>query len=219
MKITDVPFALLRKQYQLARLPLQLIEERVVGRLDSEAPARLMYERSVGKLDVVVGGALGAPDVARRGAALIERSEAMRRAAVLDEAADRAVGQATTDLEDARVAASVVREQAQADKLDEAAQARANAAHEKVAAINEAEERVENAKKRSDKAAAQRKEAAEAAKRDKQARADAAQRSATAVAEAKVEDAQDKRRAAAAKVANADRIEQVADEAKKADDD
>ena len=218
MKITDVPFALLRKQYQLARLPLQLIEEKVVGRLDSDAPARLMYERSVGRLDIVVGGALGAPDVACRGAALIERSEALQRAAVLDEAADRAVDEARTDLQDAQVAASVVREEAQADKLDEATQARAAAAHEKVAAINEAEERVENAKKQADRAAAQRKEAVEAAKRDKQARADAAQRTAAAVAEAKVEDAQDKRAAAAAKLANADRVEQLADEAKKADD-
>ena len=31
MEITDVPFAVLRFQYQLARFPLQLIEEQVVA--------------------------------------------------------------------------------------------------------------------------------------------------------------------------------------------
>src|SRR5690349_16478897 len=127
MKITDVPFAVLRFQYQLARVPLQLIEERVVGRLDSEAPARLLYERSVGRLDVAVGAALGAPEVERRGAALIERSEALHRAAVLDEAADRAVDEAETDLRDAQVAATAVRQEAHADKIEHVTQARAAA--------------------------------------------------------------------------------------------
>ena len=215
MKITDVPFAVLRFQYQLARVPLQLIEERVVGRLDSEAPARLLYERSVGRLDVAVGAALGAPEVQRRGEALIERSEALHRAAVLDEAADRAVDEAETDLRDAQVAATVVREEAHADKVEGLTQARAAAAHEQVAALNEAEERVDNAKQQADASAAKRKQATEAAKREKQNRADAAARSATAVAEAKREDADDKRAAATAKQANAARVEQLADAAKK----
>jgi hypothetical protein len=213
MKITEVPFAVLRFQYQLARVPLQLLEERVVGRLDSEAPARLLYERSVGRLDVAVGAALGAPEVQRRGAALIDRSEALHRAAVLDEAADRAVDEAETDLEDAQVAAKVVREEAQADKIEEVTRARAAAAHEKVAAINEAEKRVGNAKKQTDKAAAQRKEAVEATKRDKQHGADAAAQSASAVAEAKLEDADEKRAAAATKLAEADTTERLADDA------
>ena len=91
MKITDVPFAVLRFQYQLARVP-SATPRGAGGRPRSEAdPARLLYERSVGRLDVAVGAALGAPEVQRRGAALIERSEALHRAAVLDEAADRAV--------------------------------------------------------------------------------------------------------------------------------
>src|SRR6476619_4047744 len=93
MKITDVPFAVLRFQYQLARVPLQLIEDRVVARMDAESPARLMYERSMGRLDLAVGGALGANDVQRRGAALVERSDELARAARLEEAADRATNE------------------------------------------------------------------------------------------------------------------------------
>lgn len=218
MKITEVPFAVLRLQYQLARAPLQVLEERVVGRLDAEAPARLLYERSVGRLDVAVGAALGAPEVQRRGAALIKRSEALHRAAVLDEAADRAVDEAETDLQDAQVAATVVREEAQADKIDEVTRARAAAAHEKVAAIDEAEKRVDNAKKQADASAADRKAAVEATKRDKQSRVSAGERTATAVADAKLSDAQDKRGTAAAKLANAARVKQAADAAKERDD-
>ena len=75
---------MLRFQYQLARFPLQLIEEQVVARMGSEAPARLFYERWLGGLDATVGKMLGDPDLEKRGAALIERSDALRRAAQLD---------------------------------------------------------------------------------------------------------------------------------------
>ena len=61
-------------------------------------------------------------------------------------------------------------------------------------------------------------EAVEAAKRDKQKQVSAAERSATAVADAKLADAHDTRAAAAAKEANADRVEQLADAAKERDD-
>jgi len=47
MRITDAPLAVLRFQYRIVRLPLQIIEERAaVARMGFEAPARLFYERS-----------------------------------------------------------------------------------------------------------------------------------------------------------------------------
>lgn len=215
MKITDLPFAVLRFQYQLARIPLQMIEAQVLARLDEEAPARLMYERSLGRLDMAVGTALGAPDVERRGAALVERSDALAGAARLDVAADRAVQEASGEVKDAIDAAAMVREEAEADKVDTVQQARAKAAHEKVAVINEAEESVETAKKQADKLADQRKDAVEATKREEQDRISAVEQSVTAVAEAEAEDAQKKRAAAASKLAQADRVKQLA-KAKKA---
>jgi hypothetical protein len=87
MRNTDVPFAVLRIQYQLVRLPLRVIEEKVFARLDQEAPARLAYERSLGLLDATVGGVLRDPKSKNRGMALIERSDALARAARLDAAA------------------------------------------------------------------------------------------------------------------------------------
>ena len=79
MKIAEIPFVVLRFQYQIARLPLQLIEDQVVARLHSEGPARLLYERSFGALDATVGKLLGDPQLEKRGAALVERSNALAR--------------------------------------------------------------------------------------------------------------------------------------------
>jgi hypothetical protein len=98
MKTTDVPFAVLRFQYQLARIPLQLIEAQMAAWMGSEAPPRLFYERWLGGLDATVGKMLGDPDLQKRGGALIERSDALRRAAQLDATATQNQEQAADEL-------------------------------------------------------------------------------------------------------------------------
>ena len=97
MRITEVPFVVLRFQYQIARFPLQLIEQQMAARLTSEAPARLFYERALGALDATVGNLLGDPDLEQRGAALVERSDALRRAAHLDATATQNESKLTTN--------------------------------------------------------------------------------------------------------------------------
>ena len=71
MKITNAPRAVLRFQYRIVRFPLQLIQERVIARMGTEAPARLFYERSVGLLDVTVGNALADHQLEKRGGQLL----------------------------------------------------------------------------------------------------------------------------------------------------
>ena len=88
MNIVNVPVVILRLQYRLARLPLQLIEDRVMTRLDAETPARLFYERSLGTLDAAVGSVLGDVNLQASGTALVDRSDALARAARLDAAAE-----------------------------------------------------------------------------------------------------------------------------------
>ena len=88
MKIAEIPFAALRFQYQIARIPFQLIEDQMAARLYKEAPVRLFYERSLGSLDAAVGNLLGDPKLSQRGTALVERSAALSRAAKLDANAD-----------------------------------------------------------------------------------------------------------------------------------
>ncbi len=64
MKITEIPLAAMRLQYWIARTPLRLFEQRVLTRVDSEAPARVLYERWVGAVDAAVGTVLGDANVA-----------------------------------------------------------------------------------------------------------------------------------------------------------
>ena len=98
MRIIDAPLAVLRIQYRIARLPLQIIEERVVARMGSETPARLLYERSLGMLDAAVGNALGDTRLEERGRALAERSDALSRASRLDATADEVRRESNADL-------------------------------------------------------------------------------------------------------------------------
>ena len=106
MKITEIPFAALRLQYRIARMPLRLFEQRVLVRVDSEAPARLLYERSVGAVDSVVGNMLGDTEVEKQGAARVERSEALGEATRLDELATQTREQADEELRRKRESAA-----------------------------------------------------------------------------------------------------------------
>src|SRR3954471_8829315 len=84
MWITAMPLPVLRLQYRIARVPLELFDKHFVYRVDSEAPARLLYERSVGALDITVGNMLRDPRLRLRGTALADRGAALAYTAALD---------------------------------------------------------------------------------------------------------------------------------------
>src|SRR6476659_7855921 len=210
MEITDVPFAVLRFQYQLARFPLQLFEEQVVAGMSSEAPARLFYERWLGGLDASVGKMLGDPELEKRGAALIERSDALRRAAQLDATATQNQEWADDDLKAKRGKAIEDQKDARVVKEREVEEARTAAEERKGTAAAAAQKRTAAAKQQADELAAQRMTSAEAAKRDEQAKITAAEQIATAAAESKLDEAQSKRSHAEGKRAQADQIEELA---------
>ena len=211
MSIAQFPLMLLRFQYQVARLPLQLIETRFVAQMDAEAPVRLWYERSLGMLDTAVGSALGDSAVRQRGATLVERSDALRRAARLDAAAEENAKASEAELEVTREKALQEKQEAFQETTRETEQARAEAQQRKRDAVEKAEEQVVADKKQVDEVAAQRKKAVDEAKRDEEAQIEAEQRSAAKAAGAKLEDAQDKRIDAAGKRAQADKIEDLAE--------
>ena len=210
MKIAEIPFVVLRFQYQIARLPLQLIEDQVVARLHSEGPARLLYERSFGALDATVGKLLGDPQLEKRGAALVERSNALGKAAKLDATATRNREQADAKLEATHDEVVTDINEARDATRRRAVQARTNAEQRKRAADEAAEKRTVAAKKQADEAAAQRNKAAETVKRQEEAKIGAAEARATKAAESKLDDAQAKRSEAASKRAQADRVEELA---------
>jgi hypothetical protein len=214
MRFADLSRTVLRVQYQIARIPLQLVEEQLVARLDSDARLRLFYERSLGALDAVAGNVLDSPRLAQRGATKIERSEKLMRAADLDAVANATVAQANSELKDARGAATQAVEDAQAEKAREAKQAQDSAEERKRATRETADQRADAAKKQADETAAQRKGAADAAKRVEHAVIRAGEKLAEVDAQAKLDEAQDNRSVAARKRADADRLEDLADEEK-----
>jgi len=214
MSFVDLSRAILRVQYQIARFPLQLIEEQVMTRLYAGAPLRLFYERSLGLLDAAAGNVLGVPALAQRGVTKIERNDRLMRAADLDAVANATVAQADSELKDARGAATQAEEEAHAEKARVAEQARDTAEERKRAARKAADQRTEAAQKQADETAAQRKGAAEAAKREEHAVIRAGEKLAEADATAKLDEAQDNRGVAARKRAEAERLEDLADEEK-----
>ncbi|GAB1813984.1 IF2 family translation initiation factor [Mycobacterium sp. MUNTM1] len=184
MKISEVPLAVLRFHYQLARFPLRLIEDQVVNRIPTEAPARLLYERSLGMLDSTVGSALGDETLAKRGAALVERTDTLGRAGQLDAQAAVRKAQADAKLRSARDEAIQEREEAQNATQQEVKEARIGAA--------------------------QRKQTVESAKRQVEDRAHAAEKAAAKASAAKLDEAEDKLGEAAQQRAEADRVAQLA---------
>ena len=179
MNTTDVPFAFLRFQYQIARIPLQLIEEQMAVWMGSEAPPRLFYKRSLGALDATVGNLLGDPKLEKRGAALIEHSDALDRAAQLDATATQQHEQADDELKAKRDNAIRDQKDARAAKERQVKEARTAAEQRKHAAAQDAEKATAAAKQQADDVA-QGKNSAEAAKREQQAKITAAEQTATA---------------------------------------
>jgi len=211
MKIAKVPFAVCGFQYQVVRLPLQLIENRLAARMDAEAPARLFYERSLGMLDAIVGTVLGDSKLKRRGSALAERSDKLSRAALLDAAATQKEEHADDELKATRDKAVTNQRQAREAKASEVQDARTEAAHRKNTAAEAAEKRANAAKQQADEVAAQRKSSLETANREAQAGIRAAEAKASAAAQSKLNDAQATRSEADSKRTQADRVEKLAE--------
>lgn len=211
MSIANVPFAIMRLQYRAARLPLQIIEERVVARLDAESSARLIYERSLGALDVAVGNLLGDRNIVERGEAIADRSEKRLLAAELDAEADAEVREAGQNFKARRDGADRQRSDAQAKKEQAVRESRQEAQTRKRDAAQNAAERASTVKDRVDETATQRTAAVENAKRTENANIGAVQKTVTKAAQAKLDDAMDKRSEAAAIRENADQVIELAE--------
>jgi hypothetical protein len=216
MSLTAIPRAVLKFQYQVARVPLQLIDDRFVAQMNDEAPARLFYQRSLGLLDTAVGAVLGDQEISKRGAALVGRSDALRRAARLDAAADENLKQADRELEATQEKALQDKQQAFEETEAKARQARIEAQQRKRSAVEAAENKIVTNNKQADEVAEQRKKNVETAKRREEEQIQAAEGDAAKAASVKMADAQEKRVDAATTRAQADTIEDLAEAEKDA---
>ncbi|MDT5211678.1 MAG: hypothetical protein QOF67_4093 [Mycobacterium sp.] len=212
MRFADISRTALRVQYQIARIPLQLLDEQLMARLHADARLRLFYQRSLGLLDAAVGNVLDSPTLAQRGAAKIERTEKLMRAADLDAEANATIAKANSKLRNVRGAAAQAAEDAHAETAQAAKRAQDTADERKRAARQTAEQRADAAKKQADDSAAIRKGAADAAKQVEHTVIRAHEKLAEADAQAKLDDAQENRGVATRKRARANRLADLADE-------
>jgi hypothetical protein len=111
---------LITAEYAMLRLPLTVLENRVVGRyLDAESRLRLGFENALGTLDATVGRLVGDPALTRRGAQLSHKAQILEKAVVLEEKAAARKEEADAGLKEAKAAAerkrTAARARAQAD--------------------------------------------------------------------------------------------------------
>ncbi len=71
--------------YELARVPLDIIENRLSDKLSGTSAPRVTLDRALGSADRLAGALLGNRDIAQRGADRIERSRKLLMATRLEE--------------------------------------------------------------------------------------------------------------------------------------
>ncbi|SDR72738.1 hypothetical protein SAMN04488570_0175 [Nocardioides scoriae] len=168
--------------YEIARLPLVAVDNRLVGRLAEDSFARVGLDRTIGSADRIAGTLLRNRAIAERGTERLERSEKLQAAVQLEEEAATRREQAAKKAAAGRKQAARKRKQAQEraeQGLKEAdeAEARGKAKAKADAAKLEAAKKAEAEKRADDKAAAAEKRQ-QAADAEAKAKKDAAQREA-----------------------------------------
>ncbi|MCV7061106.1 hypothetical protein [Mycolicibacterium vaccae] len=211
MRITDIPFAVLRFQYRLARTPLRVLESTVMTRVDDEAPAKLFYERAIGAVDAGAGSFLRDSELEQQGIVRIEKAAALGEAARLEEVAAQKKQRAAEELQDKQEKAVTAPQRAGQEARRRAQEAQAKADQRTQDVAESVASRTAQAKQNVDRAAAERVEAAEKAKRSAQNRSRAAEKVVTSAADKDLDDAAAKRGAAAQARAHAERLDDFAE--------
>jgi hypothetical protein len=142
----SVTRTLLAAEYAAMRLPLTLLESRVVTKyLPEESRFRLGFEKSLGSLDSIVGKVVGSADLTRRGAQLHHKAELRGTAVALEERAEAREATADAELRKAKAAAERKRTEAQERTQADVADLRRRQQEEKQAAAQQAQQKTEAA--------------------------------------------------------------------------
>ena len=192
--------------YELARLPLAIVDNGLSGRLSETSGLRVTLDRAIGSADKFAGALLGNRDIAKRGAGRIERLDKLRLAARLEQEAAARREQVRESVAVGRRRAAQQRTVAQkrvASGLKEADAAEARGKQEaKARAVKTASAKKATAAKR----AASRTTAVEQRKARADSAAKAKKQSAQRGAKTGLDDARETKQAAAAARADADRL-------------
>lgn len=200
--------------YELARLPLTIVDTSLASRLAETSKPRVRFDRALGSVDKVAGGLLGSSDIAQRGTDRLERSRKLILAARLEQEAaahrEQAHETAVTGQQEAARKRKAAQDRAQSG-LDEAAAAEARGKRE---ARIKAQEAAAAKKKAADQQAANRTATLEQRKERVETAAEAKRRAAQRKAKAELDDASKTAQSAAEARADAERLNDLT-EAKK----
>jgi len=200
--------------YELARLPLVVVDSRLSDRLPETSGTRATLDRAIGSADKVAGAVLRNRDIAKRGADRIERSGKLLTAARLEREAATRREQARETAVEGRQDAAEMRKAAQnraVSGLDEADAAEARGKQEaKAKAMKTASAK----KAAADKRAASRSATVEQRKGRVDSAAEAKKQAAQRTEKAKLDDARKSKQSAAEARADAERLSDLT-EAKK----
>jgi hypothetical protein len=192
--------------YELARLPLAIVDSSLSHRLPETSGPRVTLDRALGSADRLAGAVLRNRDIATRGAERIERSDKLLTAARLEQEAATRREQARETASDGRRKAAQKRKAAQqrlASGLEEADAAEARGKQEAEATAA----RTASAKKAAaDQRAAGRKATAQQRKGRVDSAAEAKKKAAQREAKAELDDARETKQSAAAARADAERL-------------
>jgi hypothetical protein len=202
-------------EYTMLRLPLSVLESRVVERyLDEDSKLRLGFEKTLGTLDTTVGRILGDPDLTRRGAKLSHRADMLQKAVVLEEKADARKQEADKTLKQAKADAERKRTAAQARAQAEVKAIRDEQQAEKSAAVERAQADVEARANQDERDTTARLEAAEARAEQQVQRIQQRTQARTAKPKAQLKDATELAQEATKGRAAAERLSELAEEEK-----
>lgn len=202
--------------YELARLPLVVVDKSLSDRLAEDSPARATLDRVIGSADKMAGAVLRNPDLTQRGADRIERSDKLATAARLEQEATERREQARETAAAGRQEAARKRKAAQkkvTSGLDEADVAEARG---KQQAKAKAAKTAAAKKSAADQRAAQRTATAEQRKKRVESAAESKKQAAQREAKDELAEARETKQSAAEARADAERLSELT-EAKKQD--
>lgn len=200
--------------YELARLPLTVVDKTLAGRMAETSTPRVTMDRAIGTADKVAGALLGNDGIAQRGADRIERSDKILTAARLEQEADARLAQAARKAASGRQEATRKRHEAKDRAATGLVEADAAEARAKKAAKAKAARTAATKKAAADQRAASRTATIEKRKDRVASSAEAKKKTTQRAAKAELNDARTTKQSAAEARADAKRLADLT-EAKK----
>jgi hypothetical protein len=202
--------------YEIARLPLAVVDDKLLDRLPESSAPRVVLDRTLGSADKVAGALLRNPGIAQRGAERVERSTKLATAARLEKKADARREQAAETGAAGRKEAAQKREAARDRAVSAVVEAEEAEIRGKQQAEAEAERTAAAKKAAADQRAAVRTEQAEKRKASVTSAAEAKKKASQRRTKSELDDARESKKSAAEERADAERLSELTDAKKKA---